>query len=226
MAGLAEKTQGVAGGGQGASAARSGGKRQEESERRRTSILQAARRCFGRDGYAGATVARIAAEADVSTGLLYQFFRNKDHLLEVVLKELVRDWVRALVPREHELEQPGVALEQMVRRSIDFCATNPLLPALLSSDPALQLERIERASGDRLEAFRELVGDLLQRGIAAGEFRPDLDVPSVADVIVQLTADYSRRAYVVDPRFPLTPSVIDAVVRFIRDAVRSAPSPA
>ena len=62
------------------------GRRREESARRRQSILEAARRCFGRDGYAGATVALIAEEAGVSNGLLYQFFRNKDHLLEVVLK--------------------------------------------------------------------------------------------------------------------------------------------
>jgi AcrR family transcriptional regulator len=125
---------------------RSLGRRQAESERRRQNILAAARRCFGRDGYAGATVALIAEEAGVSNGLLYQFFRSKDHLLEVVLKDLVRDWVRALVPRSEERERPGLALEQMFRRSVAFCATNPLLPALLSSDPSLQLQRITAAS--------------------------------------------------------------------------------
>jgi AcrR family transcriptional regulator len=168
-------------------------------------------------------VARIAQEAGVSNGLLYQFFRNKDHLLEVVLKDVVRDWVRALVPREDELERPAVALEQMVRRSVEFCATNPLLPALLSGDPALQLQRITRAGGDRLEAHRELVADILERGIAKGDFRTDLDVAPVADVVVQLTADYSRRAYAADPRFPATTDVIEAVVRFIQDAVCAGP---
>jgi AcrR family transcriptional regulator len=198
-------------------------RRQLGSERRRQSILAAARRCFGRDGYAGATVAKIAAEAGVSNGLLYQFFRGKDHLLEVVLRGVVRDWVRALVPSEAELAEPGRALEQMLRRSVEFCATNPLLPALLSDDPALQLQRITLASGDRLEAHRELVAGILERGIARGDFRSDLDVAAAADVIVQLTADYSRRAWAADPRFPATPRVVDSVVRFVREAVRARP---
>ncbi len=197
------------------------GRRQEASERRRQSILAAARACFGREGYAGATVARIAEEADVSNGLLYQFFRNKDELLEVVLKEVVRDWVRALVPREDERGRPAFALEQMFRRSVEFCGTNPLLPALLSSDPALQLTRITKAGGDRIDAHRALVASILARGTELGEFRADLDVESAADLICQLTADYSRRVYAADPRFPATPKIIDAAVRFILDAVRA-----
>jgi AcrR family transcriptional regulator len=197
------------------------GRRREASERRRRSILDAARTCFGRDGYAGATVARIADEAGVSNGLLYQFFRSKDELLEVVLKEVVRDWVRALVPREHEREHPALALEQMFRRSVEFCRTNPLLPALLSSDPSLQLQRMSAAAEGRLDAHRELVASILQRGIERGEFQPDLDVQSVADLICQLTSDYSRRAYVPDPDFPVTPRIVDAAVRLVLDAVRA-----
>lgn len=194
------------------------GRRREESVRRRESILAAARRCFGRDGYAGATVARIAEEARVSNGLLYQFFRSKDDLLDVVLRDIVRDWVRAMVPPDRE-ERAADALESMLRRSIDFCRTHPLLPALLAADPALQLERLRRATGGRIKAHRELVATILQRGIDAGELRADLDVAAVADVVCQLQADYSRRAYQSDPAYPLDARIIDAVARFIRDAL-------
>jgi len=197
------------------------GRRRHASERRRRAILDAARVCFGREGYAGATVARIAEEAGVSNGLLYQFFRNKDELLTVVLKDVMRDWVRALVPREDERARPAEALEQMFRRSVEFCATNPLLPALLSSDPALQLQRIRMASEGRLDAHRQLIASILERGIELDEFREDLDVVSAADVISQLTADYSMRPYRADPRFPATPRIVDATVRFILDAVRA-----
>jgi len=198
----------------------SGGRR-EASRRRRQAILDAARVCFGRDGYAGATVARIAEEARVSNGLLYQFFHNKDELLEVVLKEVVRDWVRALVPREHERERPALALEQMFRRSVEFCVNDPLLPALLSSDPSLQLQRMGTATEGRLDAHRKLIASILEQGIDRGDFQADLDVASVADLISQLTADYSRRAYVTNPDFPVNARIVDAGARFILDAVRA-----
>lgn len=199
------------------------GRRREESERRRRSILDAARACFGELGYARATVAAIAERAGVSNGLLYQFFRNKEHLLEVVLEEVIRDWVRAMVPREGAREHAAAAaLEGMFRRSVEFCRNNPLLPALLSRDRALQLQRIQLAGGDRVQAHRDLVASILHEGIASGEFRSDLDVPAVADVICQLQADYSGRAYRHDPEYPDSPELIDAAVRFVHDAVRAS----
>ncbi len=195
-------------------------RRQQASEARRQRILAGARLCFGRDGFAGATVGAIAKEAGVSNGLLYQFFESKDRLLQVVLEDVVRDWVRALVPREVEGATAAETLEGMFRRSVEFCRSHPLLPALLRGESGLKLERVSSAGADRVQPHRDLVAAILRRGIAAGEFRADLDVPSVADLICQLQSDYSSRAYRRDPQFPDSPEIIDAAVRFVRDALR------
>jgi TetR/AcrR family fatty acid metabolism transcriptional regulator len=198
-----------------------GSSRRAASEQRRRRILDAARSCFGAAGFAGATVGAIAERAGVSNGLLYQFFRNKEQLFEVVLREIIGDWVRAMLPREAAHETASRALEGMFRRSVEFCREHPLLPALLRGDEELQLSRIREAGRDRVQPHRELVASILRRGIEAGEFKPDLDVASVADVICQLQADYSARAYRRDPRYPDSPALIDAAIRFILDAVRA-----
>jgi TetR/AcrR family fatty acid metabolism transcriptional regulator len=195
--------------------------RREGSEQRRRRVLEAARACFGEGGFAGATVGTIAERAGVSNGLLYQFFRSKEHLFEVVLREIIGDWVRALVAGDAEEESAGRALEGMFRRSVEFCRRHPLLPALLRGDQDLQLSRIREAGRDRVQPHRDLVASLLRRGIEAGEFKADLDVASVADVICQLQADYSARAYRRDPGYPDSPLIIDAATRFILDAVRT-----
>lgn len=195
--------------------------RRRGSEERRRRILDAARSCFGEAGYAGTTVAAVARRAGVSNGLLYQFFENKDHLLQRVLEEVIRDWVRAMLPRETPDGRGAAAsLETMFRRSVEFCRSNPLLPALLSRDQTLQLERVRLAGAARVQPHRDVVASILRDGIASGEFRADLDVSSVADVICQLQSDYSSRAYRHEPNFPDTPELIDATVRFILDAVR------
>jgi AcrR family transcriptional regulator len=196
------------------------GTRQVESERRRRRILDAARASFGRLGFAGATVETIAGEAGVSNGLLYQFFRGKEHLFEVVLGELVRDWARAMAAGEREASAAR-ALEVMFRGSVEFARGNPLLPALLTEDAQLELARFRHRSADRVQPHRELVARILRRGIEAGEFRADLDVPRVADLVCQLQVDYSARAYRRDPLHPVDPGLIDAAVRFIADAVRA-----
>jgi AcrR family transcriptional regulator len=202
-----------------------GGRRRRESERRRRAILEAARRAFGEHGFAGATVGAIAREAGVSNGLLYQFFRNKEHLFEVVVDELIRDWIRAMLPREAAPTSACEALERMFRRSVAFCRTNPLLPALLTRDQLLQLSRFSDVGSRRAEAHREHVAAVLEGGMAAGELRRDLDVEATADVICQLQVDYSTRAYQRDPHYPASPRVVDAAVRFMLDAVRR-PAPA
>ena len=195
------------------------GLRRLESERRRARILEAARGCFGRLGFAGATVEAIAGEAGVSNGLLYQFFRSKEHLLGVVLEELVRDWARAMAAGEREVS-PSVALEAVFRGAVDFARGNPLLPKLLTEDAQLQLQRFRHSSADRVVAHRELVARILRRGVEAGEFDPGLDVAAAADVICQLQVDYSARAYRRDPLHPAPEALVDAVIRFALDAVR------
>lgn len=195
------------------------GPRQAESERRRRRILDAAQECLGELGYARATVTEIARRADVSNGLLYKFFENKERLFSHVLNRVVREWVREMLPREDE--SASEALEGMFRRSVDFCRTHPLLPALLRQDPELQLSRIQLAAGDRVQPHRDLVARLLTRGIEDGDFRDDLDIAATADVICQLQSAYSGRAYWNDDRFPDDPRIIEAAVALIRVAVGS-----
>ena len=194
-------------------------RRQEESERKRQRILAAAQDCLGERGYAGATVTEIARRAGVSNGLLYQFFRNKEALVAQVLEEIVREWVREMLPREEETAT--AALEGMFRRSVAFCRSHPLLPALLRGDPELQLARMGSAGRDRVQPHRELVASILERGVASGEFRADLALRETADVFCQLQSDYSGRAYRNDDAFPDDPRIVESAVGMIVAAVRS-----
>lgn len=200
---------------------RSAGSRQASSEERRERIVAAARDCFAAHGFAGATVEAIASGASVSNGLLYKHFRDKQHLFEVVVTDIVRDWVRALVPQEAEGLTPTQKLKAMFRRSVDFCRTNPLLPAVLSGDARFELARIGNPNRGRIHAHRQLIAAVLADGMAKGEFRADLDVDAVADVIQHIHAEYSSRAYRRDPEFPYGDELVDAAVRFVHDAVRA-----
>lgn len=62
-------------------------RRREDPETRRAQILEAARRCFTSIGFQAASVDRIAAEAGVSVGLLYRFFKSKGALIEAIVVE-------------------------------------------------------------------------------------------------------------------------------------------
>ena len=60
--------------------------RAEEKEKRRQEILEKSIELFVRRGYYGTTVADIAKEVGMSTGLLFHYFESKEKLYEEIIK--------------------------------------------------------------------------------------------------------------------------------------------
>jgi AcrR family transcriptional regulator len=194
--------------------------RQQGREQRLQRIVDAARACFAEHGFAGTTIEAIALRAEVSNGLLYKHFASKEHLFQAVVSELVRGWASELVAAEAGGETALGKLEAMFRRSVAYCRTNPLLPAVLSGDKRFELARRENPDRGRVHAHRQLIANVLADGIAKGEFRADLEVSSVADLIQHIHTEYASRAYRNDPEFPYDDALVDAAVRFIHAAVK------
>lgn len=101
-------------------------------------ILQAAAELFCNLGYDHASTNRIAERAGVSIGSLYQYFGNKEAILEALLNEhqsAVHEVVEeALVI----LDDPDVplrrGLEGLLIRLVDFHAADPELTRVLSAE--------------------------------------------------------------------------------------------
>lgn len=70
---------------------RSKEKFEEIREESREKILRAAMQVFARDGYNGATIRAIVAEAQISQGLLYNYFSGKEELLKAVYLRGMKD---------------------------------------------------------------------------------------------------------------------------------------
>lgn len=78
-----------------------GKRRREDPAVRRSQILEAAKKSFRVHGLRATTVDMIAAEAEVSVGLLYRFFKSKSEMVETIIVEDV----------ELQIEQVALALQ-------------------------------------------------------------------------------------------------------------------
>ena len=90
----------------------------ESPEVRRKSIVQAAMRSIAKYGYAGTTIGRICAEAQVSRGLINHHFGTKEELIRQSYKALCDEW--AFQTRDMLLEthrDPEEKLRAMIRVS-------------------------------------------------------------------------------------------------------------
>ena len=74
---------------------------------------------FSEQGYYGTTIQSIAREAGISVGLVYQYFREKDDLLYLSLKDVLETYEReipqALEGVAHPLERLRVAIRTYCR---------------------------------------------------------------------------------------------------------------
>jgi len=68
--------------------------RQKRSEARRRQIFEGALACFMAKGYHQTTLIDIASAAGISTGLIYQYFENKEDLLYQVILEILEAYNR------------------------------------------------------------------------------------------------------------------------------------
>lgn len=67
---------------------------QQRSKQTVSTILQACSNLLIKDGFFGVTTDKVAKEAGVSIGSLYQFFGNKESVVSAVIRELLNDDVR------------------------------------------------------------------------------------------------------------------------------------
>lgn len=148
--------------------------KQQRSAETRARILDAAARVFSRHGYAAGTTNRIAEEAGLSIGSLYQYFPNKDAILVELMRRHVTDGALLVAER-----LAAVAVRPLPERVAAFVEA---MVANHADDPRLHQVLFEEAPRPP-ELLREL--HLLERQVTdyvAAVLRedPDVDVTDVS----------------------------------------------
>lgn len=77
-------------------------RRQQRTELRRDQVLDAAEQCFRAEGFHGASMARIAAAADMSVGHIYQYFESKEAIIIALCERRFSGFEELLLAAEHD----------------------------------------------------------------------------------------------------------------------------
>src|SRR5215467_13105894 len=89
---------------------RSSQQNQRLKDVRREQILQAGLTVFAGKGLAAAKISDIAAAADLSYGLVYHYFHDKEELYFALVERALQGTLRLTIAA---LEQPGTAWERL-----------------------------------------------------------------------------------------------------------------
>jgi TetR/AcrR family fatty acid metabolism transcriptional regulator len=158
-----------------------------DKEAKRKQILKAAQTVFARNGYHKATIAQIAAEAEIGKGTVYEYFPDK--------RELFRGCIKLFMSEiEFELERELASITDPSARIRTFITS--LFKEYIKQSDRMELMLIFWAEAVQsqeiawrditIEAYNSLgawMDATIQQGIAAGLFRR-IDTKSFSSIIL------------------------------------------
>jgi TetR/AcrR family transcriptional regulator len=166
-----------------------------QPEESRAAILHAAAQEFARHGIDGARTDAIAREARVNKALLYYYFKDKETLYAAVLDSSFAG-LKATVFRVLDSDlPPREKILAYVGAYFDFIAANQMYPRLMQRE-MMRAREGKSAYIDKIinAYFRPIfvkLNEVMQTGIAAGEFRPVNPVHFVPSMVATIVFYFS-----------------------------------
>jgi TetR/AcrR family transcriptional regulator, repressor for uid operon len=181
-------------------------------------ILDAARQCFLRSGFQGASMGEICAAADMSPGALYRYFPSKELLIEAICAadreedakilmsvgkagNIVDGLTTALIAHVEQVHRSGMA-------------------ALFSEifAEAMRNEAIAATVMRSMCDARAMLGESLESAHACGEIDPVMPLPKLLDIMMAMghglvTHDLPRFGIAAQDMEPALRAMIVALLR-------------
>lgn len=157
-----------------------GSPRKRRKEARPAELTTAAMALFAERGYAATRLEDIAQRAGVSKGTLYLYFSSKEALFKAVIEEgILPVLVAGHAGSAFELLAGLIATWWRSIGETPFSGVPKLMMAEAGNFPEVAIYYHDQV----IRRGRALMTQVLERGVATGEFRP-LSVESYVDVVI------------------------------------------
>lgn len=155
----------------------------EKHDEKRRELLEAARRCFLREGLRGASTAMICKEAGISPGHLYHYFASKELIVEAMAEEYLRRLHGYFADQPEGADTPTVLLSEIWSMrgwgDVEHCRILFELLAEAGRNPRIRTILQENTTG-----VCAILSQTLRAGQAKGEVDAALDPDQVAAMLV------------------------------------------
>jgi len=158
-------------------------RRSQAKLRTRLKLLEATRRLVAERGYEAATIRDIAAAADLSTGAVFASFTDKADLFNEVLiadDQALFERMRAAGDQDGDTR---AALLAMFMGAYDLHLEQLRLVQAAISFSWLRDTAAERRNREGVAQILGLIGQVLRRGVEAGELTRGLDIALTSEML-------------------------------------------
>jgi len=157
-------------------------------DERHREILDAARGRFVVDGYAGARLNDIAADAGLSKGGVYFHFKSKREIFDALIADDLAQAVDQLEAMKAIEGRVPDKLAFFAREVLRQSAVDPVRPKfqIVMAEMALAHDDVRARLKELHEVSIEALKRVLESGVAQGELRADLDLDTSARLLMGL----------------------------------------
>ncbi len=143
-----------------------------KTEQKRRKIIEVATRVFRANGFAGASMAEIAAQLGGSKGTLYSYFPSKEALFAAVMIELARRFADPIFQDLEKARDGRTAIRTFARQLVRALASPEILDfkRMLAAEGARSgLGKL--CSADTRANYQSKFAEFVRRQISSGAFR-------------------------------------------------------
>jgi len=173
---------------------------------RRQQIMDAARACFARNGFHATSMQDVIAEAGLSVGAVYRYFKSKEDLVTAIAEEVITPIAKTV--EQIVVTEPTPTLDEAVRRALTLLEPQMRPGGMFPLAIQVWAEALRnpqlRAFLDRIfTMMRGHFVELARRNQAIGRLPADADPFGVGSAVTALIPGYGlQRVLLGEPDIP------------------------
>lgn len=174
-----------------------------DPERTKAAILKAATAEITAKGLSGARIDRIAQRAGVNKRMIYHYFGDKEGLYVTVMETTYGAIRTAELGLNLTGRDPVDGMRELVRFTWHYFIDHPEFLSLLTTENLHRAVHLKKSRSIRAlhSPLVGMISDLLDRGVAAGVFRPGVDPVQLYITIASIGFFYMNNRFTLSVIF-------------------------
>ncbi|MFE2545712.1 TetR/AcrR family transcriptional regulator [Actinacidiphila glaucinigra] len=186
----------------------------EYMEARRQQILDAARRCFLRDGFHSTSMQDLFAESGLSAGAVYRHFASKNEMITAIVEESVRD-VLAMVQGVAR-NRPGGSFGDLMADVLEAVKVKTAEQSIaglsvLAWSEALRNPSLARQLDDLMAQMRTALADVIREHQQSGTLPREVSPEAMAAAFMCMLPGYILQLAMDDSALEGVPGALRAL---------------
>ncbi len=150
---------------------------------RKDEIITAAWKCFAEKGYQGTTMRDIAKKLDLSTGVIYNYFKNKDEILDAIMEWALKSEIQIfnLMAKKNTARE---AISELFNACFESCSPEELKESSKANIymwvEAMKKKKLQEMINDKNRQQIDKIASFVKDGIKRGEIHSHIDPKSMA----------------------------------------------